>query len=56
MEQALHGGEVGEDGEEDDWIVDCARAYVSLEFRFLVGSLTNSGMAQQLRRPAQRRN
>ncbi len=44
------------DGEEDDWIVDCARAYVSLEFRFLVGSLTNSGMAQQLRRPAQRRN
>lgn len=27
------------DGEEDDWVVDCAKAYLTIEFRVLVGSL-----------------
>ncbi|MGD9141859.1 MAG: hypothetical protein PVJ42_10005, partial [bacterium] len=34
--------DVDGDGQEDDWVVDCAKAKLSLEFEVIVGSLMSS--------------
>jgi hypothetical protein len=42
--------DVDGDGEEDDYVVSCARAHVDVDFRFLVGSLykVTPGAARRL--------
>jgi len=37
------------DGQEDDWVVDCAKARLRIDFRVIVGSLMSGQMSDGLR-------
>ncbi len=47
--------DVDGDGQEDDWVVDCAKARLSLDFEVIVGSLLSGEAADQMRSAGERR-
>ena len=41
--------DVDGDGQEDDWVVDCAKARLSIDFEVVVGSLMGAKAGEDLR-------